>query len=135
MDSANWASAESVAEQQRKAVSRRAEALLRRALEGSELYSTTSSVICPECGGRRAKFKHLGTDMKDWHGRKNEVWGTQNHDDEGHDCEIVCSSCENTWRGTAPEEDDPLDDSDEFEDARRKDLVLQPGLGTVHKRD
>ena len=113
----------------------RAEARLRSArVDEDELYSSTRSVRCPECGGARARFKHLGTDLKDWHGRKNEVWGTRREDDDGADCEIVCSACGHTWHATGAPEVHEEDTADALEEARRKDLVSRPPRESVHKR-
>ena len=132
MDTSNWASA--AVKRAREAAEERAQAQLRLASTGGEIYSITRKVRCPECGGKRAKFTHLGTDLKDWHGRKNEVWGTQNHDDDGEDCELVCTACDHTWRGAAPEEDDE-EDADDLEESRRKDRVMMmPERESVHKR-
>jgi hypothetical protein len=51
----------------RTEVAARAEARLRAArVDEDELFSSTRSVRCSECGGARARFKHLGTDLKDW---------------------------------------------------------------------
>eukprot|EP00322_Chrysochromulina_rotalis_P012877 CAMPEP_0115869616 /NCGR_PEP_ID=MMETSP0287-20121206/21901_1 /TAXON_ID=412157 /ORGANISM="Chrysochromulina rotalis, Strain UIO044" /LENGTH=72 /DNA_ID=CAMNT_0003324309 /DNA_START=82 /DNA_END=300 /DNA_ORIENTATION=- len=72
--------------------------------------------------------------MKDWHGRKNEIWGTKHDDDDGLDCEIVCVQCDHTWHGAAPEacdEDEGVDD--DLEEPRRKDRSIT--CGTVHRRD
>ena len=132
MDPSQWAS-ESVKRARESAVAR-SEVKLRMARTGGEEFSL-ARVICPECDGRRARFKHLGTDMKDWHGRKNEVWGTKHDDDEGLDCEITCTTCDHSWRGAAPEvlvEEDA--EADDLEESRRKDLVLQPERESVHKR-
>ena len=132
----DWAElASDAVKQERKSIAERARQELKRASTGGEIYSLTRSMRCPECGHRRAKFTHLGTDLKDWHGRKNEVWGTQNHDDDGLDVELICSACEHSWRGAAPEVYEPPEEekeADDLEDSRRKDLVLD--LGSVHKR-
>ena len=67
------------------------------------LYSRTKAVRCPECGGRDAKFTSTGNDAREWHGRKNEVWGSKHDEDEGPACEIFCNLCEASWHGEAPE--------------------------------
>lgn len=124
MGTSEWASAS--VKRAREAALERSEARMRFAATGGELFSRTSSVRCPECGGSRARFKHLGTDLKDWHGRKNEVWGTKQEEDDGLDCLIVCSSCGHEWHGTAPEIDEREsggDSGDDLEQSRRKDLV------------
>ena len=82
----------------------RQEAALRNASTGTALFSYTRSTRCPECGGREARFTHVGTDMKAWHGRKNEVWGSRHDEDEEPDCLIVCYACGHEWRGDAPTE-------------------------------
>ena len=118
----------------RSAAVARAEAQMRAArTDENDLFSSTRSVRCPECGGGRARFKHLGTDMKDWHGRKNEVWGTKHNDDEGFDCLIVCSKCDHEWHGNAPEVHEE-DTADDLEQARRKDFLSRPEPESVHKR-
>lgn len=114
--------------------SARSAARLRAArVDEDELFSSTRSVRCPECQSNRARFKHLGTDLKDWHGRKNEVWGTKHEDDDGADCLIECLACGHSWHGTAPEVHEE-DTADALEQARRKDLVLRPEPESVHKR-
>ena len=134
MDATEWAAA--AVKRARESAADRSQKQLRMALTGGELYSWTRSVHCERCGGSVARFKHLGTDMKDWHGRKNEVWGSKHEDDEGQDCLIECASCEHSWRSTAPELsiDDDLE-QDELEQPRRKDLVNSNSAGTVHRRD
>ena len=81
--------------------SKRAE--FRRHLGMSAAFSLTRSVRCPECGGREARFEHNGADARDWHGRKNEVWGSKHDEDEGPACYIICTACEHAWHGEAPE--------------------------------
>ena len=71
MSAAEWAPP--AVKRAREAHAERSEQRVRTAMTGGELFSLTRSVRCSECGGNRARFKHLGTDMKDWHGRKNEV--------------------------------------------------------------
>ena len=120
----------------REAAAERAEERLRVARTGGELFSLTRSVRCEECGAKRARFKHLGTDMKDWHGRKNEVWGTQNHDDrDDADCFIECTACGHSWHGAAPEEceeeEDEAQRADDLEEPRRKDASAQMSLPRV----
>lgn len=119
--SAEWAPAQ--LKRAREAAAERVQERLRVAKTGGELYSLTKSVRCEECGSRWARFKHLGTDMKDWHGRKNEVWGTKHDDDDGQrDCFIECVSCNHSWHGTAPEVHYP-EDGDDLEEPRRKDAT------------
>jgi hypothetical protein len=133
MDASQWAPA--TIKRAREAAAERTQAELRRAATGGELWSQTRSVRCPECGGNRARFTYLGTDQKDWHGRKNEVWGTKHDDgDDGLDCQIVCSACHHSWHSAAPEVYE--EEGDDLEQSRRKDLVRAGGndVGTVHRR-
>jgi hypothetical protein len=133
----DWAELASAAvKRQRQTAADKAAQELRRASTGGAIFSLTKSVRCPECGHKRARFTHLGTDLKDWHGRKNEVWGTQNHDDDGLDCELVCTACETSWRGAAPEVYEPTEEEeqDDLEESRRKDLILRPEPESIHKR-
>lgn len=121
MDVLEWASAG--VKRDREEAAERREQKVRVALTGGELFSRTHSVVCPECGCRMARFKHLGTDMRDWHGRKNEVWGTKHDDDDGLDCLIICMSCDFQWHAAAPEQH-ISDDGEGFEVPRRKDRVI-----------
>eukprot|EP00966_Prymnesium_polylepis_P050272 1163750-Prymnesium_polylepis.1 len=135
MDASEWAPA--TVKRAREAAAERTQAQLRIAATGGELWSLTRSVRCPECGSHRARFTYLGTDQKDWHGRKNEVWGTKHDDgDDGLDCQIVCTSCHHSWHGAAPEVHE--EEGDDLEGSRRKDLVptsgLRPEPESVHKR-
>lgn len=138
LDAADWASAG--VKREREAAAERSQARMRIAATGGELYSQTRSVRCPECGGNRARFKHIGTDMKDWHGRKNEIWGTKHDDDDdGNDCEIICSACDHSWHGAAPEEfveeETGGASGDDLEQPRRKDSIsLVRGRTSVHCR-
>ena len=118
MDATEWAPA--AVKRAREAAVERSESRVQQAMTGGELYSLTRSVRCSECGSNRARFKHTGTDMKDWHGRKNEVWGTKHDDDDGNDCLIECLACEHSWRGAAPEVHLEAE-GDDFEQPRRKD--------------
>lgn len=102
-DLSEWAS--NAVKRSRAAAAQRSDARLRVGAAGRAEYSLTRSVRCPECGGREARFTHMGTDMRDWHGRKNEVWGTK-HDDADDDeraCEIECTKCGHSWNGPTPE--------------------------------
>ena len=87
---------------QRADAAERADAALRNASTGGALFSLSRSVRCPECGGREARFTHVGMDMKAWHGRKNEVWGSRHDEDDEPDCLIICTACEHEWRGDPP---------------------------------
>ena len=122
----------------RENVAARGQARLRAArADENSLFSSTRSVRCPECASSRARFKHLGTDMKDWHGRKNEVWGSKHDDDDGEDCLIICSKCSHEWHGTAPEVHEE-DTDDLWRATRNRDLVAEyasrPEPESVHKR-
>eukprot|EP00326_Haptolina_ericina_P037227 CAMPEP_0181235056 /NCGR_PEP_ID=MMETSP1096-20121128/37348_1 /TAXON_ID=156174 ORGANISM="Chrysochromulina ericina, Strain CCMP281" /NCGR_SAMPLE_ID=MMETSP1096 /ASSEMBLY_ACC=CAM_ASM_000453 /LENGTH=135 /DNA_ID=CAMNT_0023329963 /DNA_START=15 /DNA_END=422 /DNA_ORIENTATION=+ len=134
MDAAEWAPA--AVKRARESAAQRSESKIRMAMKGGELYTMTRSVRCERCDGNRARFKHQGTDMKDWHGRKNEVWGTKHDDDDGDDCLIECLTCGNSWKGTAPEacEDEEDEEGDALEQPRRKDLIQPNSAGTVHQR-
>ena len=135
MDTSEWAPAG--IKRAREAAAERSEAQLRIAATGGELFSRTHSVRCPECGGSRARFQHRGTDLKDWHGRKNEVWGTKHDgDDDGADCLIICMLCDHSWNGVAPEvaSDDEGGKSDDLEEARRKDFVPARRTSTLNGR-
>jgi|EP00900_Chrysochromulina_parva_P003623 hypothetical protein len=136
MDTLDWASTQVKREREAEAAER-SKAVLRLATTGGRMWSYTRSVCCPECGGARARFRHIGTDMKEWHGSKNEVWGNKHSDNDRGDCEIVCESCDHTWHSSAPDiaegggdesRDEPDiaegggDESrDEFEEPRRRD--------------
>ena len=78
----------------------RAEARLRSG--GAALSSVTHAVCCPECKAREALFTHVGNDAREWHGRKNEVWGSKHDDDEGPACQFECLVCQHRWTGDVP---------------------------------
>jgi len=93
---------------QRAAAADRVDATIRSRAAANHLCTFTRSVRCPECGAREARFVHEGVDQRDWHGRKNEVWGTKHDDDESAGmCTITCVACNSTWQsGEAPTECD-----------------------------
>ena len=99
MDAADLANDE--VKSARAAIAERAEA--KRKSVGSEATSLTRSVRCPECGCKEARFSHSGADARDWHGRKNEVWGSKHDEDEGPQVTITCTACEHSWQGDVPE--------------------------------
>jgi DNA-directed RNA polymerase subunit M/transcription elongation factor TFIIS len=97
---------------QRAAIADRAKASILNASTLS-LGTFTRDVRCPECTHREARFLHeSNSDSREWHGRKNEIWGAKHCEDESAGlCTITCTACGHTWRsGETPlacDEPDP----------------------------
>ena len=120
MDTAEMASDE--LKLKRAAAAERAEAARRHAAEA--MHSWTRSVRCPECGGREAKYTSTGNDAREWHGRKNEVWGSKFHDDDDSPaCLFECAACSHSWQGAAP-----LDDAEDESRPPPEPVVTRRGI-------
>ena len=109
-------------------VAERSDAQMKSRSAANHVGILTKSVRCEECGGRVARYVHQqGTDQRDWHGRKNEVWGTKHDDDESAGAiTITCVACNFTWQsGEAPQECE----EDEEEDMREREPPPPPRGG------